>query len=78
MSNLVTASQAMLTEVRCAFHKELELIEVPSVEAARQILEPKSNLKRMARLMKKADELHRDVLNYVTPPVLAVKKKPAA
>jgi hypothetical protein len=76
MSNLVTASLAVLKETTLEFSKELEKLEVPSVEAARQILEPKSNLKRVARLMKKADELHRDIQNYFTPPVLAIKKKP--
>jgi hypothetical protein len=81
MSNLVTASVAVLKETTLEFSKELEKLEVPSVEAARQILEPNSNLKRAARLMKKADELHRDIQNYFTPPCLAekpIKKKPAA
>jgi hypothetical protein len=73
---MLEKSQVLLTAIREEFKKELDSAVLRDV--AQQILEPHSKLKKVAKLLKKAEELNQAILYYRDPPRLAIKKKPAA
>ena len=67
---MIEKSQVLLTAIRDEFNKEMAN---PAVDLARAILDPHSNLKKAAKLLKKAEELNQAILYYRDPPKMAKK-----
>lgn len=67
---MLEKSNSLLTAIREEFNKELQN---PAVDLARQILEPHSQLKKAAKLLKKAEELNQAILYYRDPPKIVKK-----